>query len=84
MRQFNGVLSQHAFANAIDVSAFELSNGDVINVARDWRAKGAKAQFLRRISSDACNAFHVAVSPDGDANHFNHLHWDMGPYRSCR
>jgi hypothetical protein len=84
MRQFKGVLSQHAFANAIDVSAFELSNGDVINVARDWRAKGAKAQFLRRVSSDACNAFHVAVSPDGDANHFNHLHWDMGPYRSCR
>ncbi|MBR82450.1 MAG: hypothetical protein CMF66_00850, partial [Magnetovibrio sp.] len=35
MRQFKGVLSQHAFANAIDVSAFELSNGDVINVARD-------------------------------------------------
>ena len=83
MRQFKGVLSQHAFANAIDVSAFELSNGDVINVARDWKAEGAKAKFLRRISSDACNAFHVAVSPDGDANHFNHLHWDMGPYRSC-
>ena len=84
MRQFKGVLSQHAFANAIDVSAFELANGNVINVARDWRATGAKAKFLKRVSSDACDAFHVAVSPDGDANHFNHLHWDMGPYRSCR
>ena len=84
MRQFKGVLSQHAFANAIDVSGFELENGNVINVARDWGANGAKAKFLKRVSSDACDAFHVAVSPDGDANHFNHFHWDMGPYRSCR
>ena len=84
MRQLKGVLSQHAFANAIDVSGFELANGNVINVATDWGANGVKAQFLKRLSSDACDAFHVAVSPDGDANHFNHLHWDMGPYRSCR
>ena len=84
MRQFKGVLSQHAFANAIDVSAFELANGNIINVARDWRANDAKGTFLKRVSSDACDAFHVAVSPDGDANHFNHLQWDMGPNRSCR
>ena len=84
MRQFKGVLSQHAFANAIDVSGFELSNGTVINVARDWKVAGAKAKFLKRVSSEACDAFRVAVSPEGDANHFNHLHWDMGPYRSCR
>ena len=84
MRQFKGVLSQHAFANAIDVSAFELANGNIINVARDWRANEAKGTFLKRVSSEACDAFHVAVSPDSDANHFNHLHWDMGPYRSCR
>ena len=84
IRQFKGVLSQHAFANAIDVSGFELSNGTVINVARDWKVAGAKAKFLKRVSSEACDAFRVAVSPEGDANHFNHLHWDMGPYRSCR
>ena len=84
MRQFKGVLSQHAFANAIDVSGFELANGNVINVATDWKTNNDKANFLKRVSIDACEAFHVAVSPDGDANHFNHFHWDMGPYRSCR
>ena len=84
MRQFKGVLSQHAFANAIDVSGFELANGNVINVATDWKTNNDKANFLKRVSIDACAAFHVAVSPDGDANHFNHFHWDMGPYRSCR
>ena len=84
MRQYKGVLSQHAFANAIDVSGFELSNGKIINVARDWKVAGAKAEFLKRVSSEACDAFRVAVSPEGGANHFNHMHWDMGPYRSCR
>ena len=84
MRQFKGVLSQHAFANAIDVSGFELANGNVINLSPDWKTNNDKATFLKRVSIDACDAFHVAVSPDGDANHFNHFHWDMGPYRSCR
>jgi hypothetical protein len=84
MRQYSGVLSQHAFANAIDVSGFELTNGQTINVAKDWNVAGAKSEFLRRISSNACDAFRVAVSPDGDANHWNHLHWDMGAWGSCR
>ena len=84
MRQYSGVLSQHAFANAIDVSGFELTNGKTINVAKDWKVAGAKSKFLRRISSEACDTFRVAVSPDGDANHWNHLHWDMGAWSSCR
>jgi hypothetical protein len=84
MRQYRGVLSQHAFANALDVSGFVFRDGQSISVQRDWKVDGSKSQFLKDIASAACDTFRVSVSPDGDANHWNHLHWDTGPYRSCR
>ncbi|MBT4700657.1 MAG: extensin family protein [Rhodospirillaceae bacterium] len=83
MRQYQGLLSQHAFANAIDVSGFVLDDGRVINVEKDWNGAGSKSRFLEAIASSACRSFHVSVTPDGDVNHFNHFHWDVGPYRSC-
>ena len=83
MRKYNGILSQHAFANAIDVSGFVLNNGSTINVEKDWKGSEAKSKFLKAVASKACKSFRVSVSPDSDANHFNHLHWDAGLYRSC-
>jgi hypothetical protein len=83
MRQFKGILSQHAFANAIDVSEFVLTNGQSISVQREWKSSSPKTRFLREVSAAACKTFRVSVSPDGDANHWNHLHWDMGLYKSC-
>ena len=83
MRPFKGILSQHAFANAIDISQFVLANGQAISVQRDWKSASDQARFLREVSSAACKAFRVSVSPDGDANHWNHFHWDMGFFRSC-
>jgi hypothetical protein len=84
MRQYPGIVSQHGFANAIDVSGFTLEDGTDINVAWDWNGKSAKAEFLRLIAGGGCEGFRAAISPDSDANHWNHLHWDMGPYWSCR
>jgi len=84
MRQYKGIISQHGYANAIDVSGFILKDGRSISVAKDWNGNGKKARFLKAVASSACQAFRVSVSPDGDANHWNHLHWDMGIYRSCR
>ena len=83
MRQFKGILSQHAFANAIDISGFVLADGQSISVQRDWKSSSDQARFLREVSSAACKAFRVAVSPDDDANHWNHFHWDMGLFKSC-
>jgi hypothetical protein len=84
MRQYPGIVSQHGFANAIDVAGFTLEDGTEINVADDWDGGSVKAEFLKEIADAGCEGFHVAVSPDSDANHWNHLHWDMGPYWSCR
>ena len=84
MRQYGNVLSQHAFANAIDVSAFVTEDGRTISVEKDWKGKQEKTKFLKQVSRSACKSFRVSVSPDGEANHFNHFHWDTGLYRSCR
>ena len=84
MRQFKGVLSQHAYANAIDVSGFVTEDGSIVDVERDWKGSQKKSKFLKKIALSACQSFRVSVSPDGDANHFNHLHWDTGLYPSCR
>jgi len=84
MRQYKGIISQHGYANAIDVSGFILKDGRSISVAKDWKGNGKKARFLKAVASSACQAFRVSVSPDSDANHWNHLHWDMGIYRSCK
>ena len=84
MRQYGGVLSQHAFANAIDVSAFVTEDDKTISVEKDWNSKQEKSKFLKQVAKSACKSFRVSVSPDADANHFNHFHWDTGLYRSCR
>jgi hypothetical protein len=84
MRQYPGVTSQHGFANAIDVTGFTLVDGTDINIARDWNGKSAKGEFLRIVAEGGCNGFRVSVSPDSGANHWNHFHWDMGPYWSCK
>ena len=83
MRKYSGILSQHAFANAIDVSGFVLNNGNSIDVEKDWKGSEPKSKFLKIVASKACDFFRVSVSPDSDANHYNHLHWDTGFYRSC-
>ena len=83
MRQFKAVKSQHAFANAIDVSGFALADGRKVDVAKDWKEGGKNSEFLRSLKPGACSSFRVSVSPDGDANHWNHFHWDTGLYRSC-
>jgi hypothetical protein len=84
MRQYPGIVSQHGFANAIDISGFTLATGRHINIAEQWNNNTQATKFLKDVAAAACNGFRVAVSPDADANHWNHFHWDMGPYWSCR
>lgn len=81
-------LSEHAFANAWDVSGFELDDGRMISVLSDWNGTGQgapmRAAFLRETRRSACKLFRVTLSPDYNAAHKDHLHLDMGPSGSCR
>ena len=79
-----GELSQHAFANAIDVSGFRLADGREITVAHDFRSADAAGEFLRRVRDQSCRVFRVTLSPDFNADHRDHFHLDMGPWGQCR
>jgi hypothetical protein len=78
------VLSQHAFANAIDVAAVTLEGGDTVSVLRDWDDEAAKGKFLRALREGACRVFNATLSPDYNAAHNNHFHFDLGRWRVCR
>lgn len=77
-------LSEHARANAIDISAFRLADGTRIVLKRDWKDTGKKAQFLRAIHSGACNYFRVSLGPDFNRAHHDHFHFDRGDLWTCR
>lgn len=76
--------SQHATANAIDVSGFTLANGTVISVKRDWHGEPAKSKFLNAVHDSACRYFRVVLSPDYNSAHHDHFHVDRGYLRTCK
>jgi hypothetical protein len=78
-----GRWSQHASGKAIDIAGFELADGRVILVARDWRGHGPKSAFLHEVARRACRRFSVVLTPASDAEHNNHIHLDNGPYKHC-
>ena len=73
----SGKLSQHAFANAVDVSAFVLRDGRRISVLDGWRGSGEEQAFLRRLHQSACKRFGTVLGPDYNSAHANHFHFDM-------
>ena len=78
-------LSEHAFANAVDVAAFVLADGRRVTVEQGWRGDDERVRrFLRAIHEAGCRRFSVGLSPDSDAYHYNHLHFDMGRGPYCR
>jgi len=79
-----GRLSQHATANALDISGFRLKDGQRIVLARDWQGEGDKARFLREVRDGACDSFSTVLGPDYNAAHHNHFHFDMGFWQACR
>ena len=83
-KRLSSFRSQHASANAIDVSAFELANGRSVSVLKFWRTPGAESSFLHRIHDGACGYFRVALGPDFNEAHRDHFHLDRGAFKSCK
>lgn len=87
-RNINGAssdkLSQHAFANAVDVSAFVLADGRRISVEQGWNGSSVEREFLRALHGSACRRFGTVLGPDYNAAHYNHLHFDMSGEGYCR
>jgi hypothetical protein len=75
-------MSEHATANAFDISGFKLKSGKLISVMKDWDG-GVKSQFLREVHDGLCDYFNLTLSPDYNAAHKDHFHVDMGWVRGC-
>jgi hypothetical protein len=80
---FKRVLSQHSFANAVDISRLYLADGREIRIQTFWKKKGAFAEFLQRIGGASCGIFSVALTPDFDYQHRHHFHFDVGRRSYC-
>jgi hypothetical protein len=83
MRGSSRRMSEHASANAFDISGFKLGNGRLITLKKDWTADSAAARFLREVRASSCNLFNMTLSPDYNADHADHFHVDMGLFRGC-
>jgi hypothetical protein len=80
----NATRSQHATAEALDIAGFVLEDGQRIRVLKDWPESEDRAAFLREVRTGACRFFDGVLSPDYNAAHRDHFHFDRGPYRVCR
>jgi hypothetical protein len=76
--------SEHASANAIDISGFTLLDGRKISVFHHWRSTRSEAKFLRRVQRAACRYFRVTLGPEYNAAHADHFHFDRSAFWSCR
>ena len=74
----SGLVSEHSFANAIDVSEI---NG--ANLTRDWRQGNSKSEYLLLAQQRACDYFNNVVGPDDNKAHEDHFHLDLGPGVGC-
>lgn len=78
-----GRLSEHARANALDITGFRLASGARISVLRHWATDSAEGRFLEALTSGSCPIFSGVLTPAYNDAHRDHLHLDMGAYRIC-
>lgn len=72
-----GRLSEHGYANALDVSAFILSDGRTITVKGGWWGSDGERKFLRYVHTASCSEFTTVLGPEADAHHRDHFHLDL-------
>ena len=79
-RAENGKLSAHANGLAVDITSFELANGQTLTVkpAGDERARATVAA----LRTAACGWFTTVLGPGTDAAHAEHMHVDILPHGS--
>jgi hypothetical protein len=81
-------VSEHSYANAVDLTRFTFKNGKSVSVLNDFDVgtgppARAGGDFLRAISQrgEDEGAFSNVLTPFWDAAHKNHFHLDLARYR---
>ncbi len=70
-------LSEHGYANALDVSAFTFVDGHTITVKGGWHGDSREQAFLRTVHDGTCRYFTTVLGPEYDSNHRDHFHMDL-------
>lgn len=80
--------SEHASGNAIDISAFVLSDGRRVSLIDHWDSPDGRSAFLRAVRDGSCDYFSTVLSPDYNKAHADHFHLDQaqrpGGWGVCR
>lgn len=79
-------LSEHAFANAMDIMGFTFAKHAPIAVS--FLPEGSpEAKFVDSVRASACKYFRTVLGPGSNEAHANHLHFDQrqreGGHRLC-
>ena len=80
----SGKRSAHAQAQAIDIAAFVLADGQRITLLDGWNGTPRERAFLRVVFKSACKRFGTVLGPDYNAAHANHFHVELGGGGFCR
>jgi hypothetical protein len=76
-------VSEHGFANAVDVVGFELEDGRTISLPSGWTDPlSTEGRLLRFAHDAACSRFTTTLGPEANALHHDHLHLDLGCHGS--
>ena len=88
MTRFRNMVSEHSYANAIDLYAFVTKDGRRLSVKAhfgrlDAQPPHAEGRFLRSLAQNAYDRglFSVVLTPFWDKLHADHLHVDLARYR---
>lgn len=79
-----GRVSEHAFANALDIMSFKFSDGSKTELESGWNGSDKEKAFWRAVHSASCKLFMTVIGPEGDAAHRTNMHLDQGCHgKSC-
>jgi hypothetical protein len=83
-RMVGGRLSEHGRANALDVRALKLANGQSISLTDRTVSRGFRESVLHSV----CARFSTVLGPGSDGYHEDHIHLDLmerrNNYKICQ
>lgn len=75
--------SEHATAEALDISAFRLANGERVTILHGWRSTKTQP-WLQALLTASCGYYGNSLGPEYNAAHANHFHLGMRGFGLCR
>lgn len=74
-------LSEHAYANALDIAGFTFTDGAPVSVKAADPAT-PEGRFTAAVRQGACGIFTTVLGPGSDSYHADHLHLDLRARRA--